>query len=60
MPFVVTNAAGANADGYSALLAFGDEGMPLGWAGQPDDIAPVTAFLASDGARWVAGETLFV
>ena len=60
MPFVVTSSAGANADGYGALLAFGDEGMPLGRVGQPDDIAPIAVFLASDSARWMTGETLFV
>ena len=27
---------------------------------QPDDIAPVVAFLASDGARWVTGDTVNV
>ena len=27
---------------------------------QPDDIAPVVAFLASDDARWVTGETIHV
>ena len=27
---------------------------------QPDDIAPVVRFLASDDARWVTGETLHV
>lgn len=31
---------------------------PLGRAGQPDDIARVVAFLASDDARWVTGETI--
>ncbi|GLS53646.1 glucose 1-dehydrogenase [Methylobacterium gregans] len=31
---------------------------PLGRAGQPDDIAGVVAFLASDDARWVTGETI--
>jgi Enoyl-(Acyl carrier protein) reductase len=30
---------------------------PLGRAGLPGDIAPVAMFLASDGARWVTGET---
>jgi 3-oxoacyl-[acyl-carrier protein] reductase len=34
--------------------------MPLGRVGQPDDIAPVAVFLASDGARRVTGEALFV
>lgn len=33
---------------------------PLGRAGQPDDIAPPVAFLASDDARWITGETIFV
>ncbi len=31
---------------------------PLGRAGQPDDIADVVVFLASDAARWLTGETL--
>ncbi|HEY0502915.1 MAG TPA: glucose 1-dehydrogenase [Lysobacter sp.] len=29
---------------------------PLGRIGQPDDIAAIAAFLASDDARWVTGE----
>ncbi|QGY02515.1 glucose 1-dehydrogenase [Methylobacterium mesophilicum SR1.6/6] len=33
---------------------------PLGRAGQPDDIAGVVTFLASDGARWVTGEEINV
>jgi 3-oxoacyl-[acyl-carrier protein] reductase len=33
---------------------------PLGRTGQPDDIAPVAVFLASDDARWVTGEILVV
>jgi 3-oxoacyl-[acyl-carrier protein] reductase len=33
---------------------------PLGRAGQPEDIAPPVAFLASDDARWITGETIFV
>lgn len=31
---------------------------PLGRIGQPDDIAMIAAFLASDDARWVTGELL--
>jgi 3-oxoacyl-[acyl-carrier protein] reductase len=31
---------------------------PLGRVGQPEDIAPVAVFLASDDARWVTGEIL--
>ena len=33
---------------------------PLGRFGQPDDIALVVAFLASDEARWITGEKIFV
>ena len=33
---------------------------PLGRIGQPDDVAQVVAFLASDDSRWVTGETLLV
>ena len=32
----------------------------LGRLGQPEDIADVVAFLASDEARWVTGKTLDV
>ena len=27
---------------------------------QPDDIAPVVAFLASDDARWITGDIVYV
>jgi 3-oxoacyl-[acyl-carrier protein] reductase len=33
---------------------------PLGRIGQPDDIAPVAVFLASDESRWITGGTLAV
>ena len=33
---------------------------PLGRIGQPNDIAPVAVFLASDDSSWVTGETLLV
>ncbi|MCW3062354.1 MAG: dehydrogenase, short-chain alcohol dehydrogenase like protein [Capsulimonas sp.] len=33
---------------------------PLGRIGQPDDIAPVAVFFASDDSAWVTGQTLFV
>jgi 3-oxoacyl-[acyl-carrier protein] reductase len=29
---------------------------PLGRFGQPQDMAPVAVFLASDAAQWVTGE----
>jgi 3-oxoacyl-[acyl-carrier protein] reductase len=31
---------------------------PLGRIGQPDDIASIVTFLASDDARWLTGEEL--
>jgi 3-oxoacyl-[acyl-carrier protein] reductase len=33
---------------------------PLGRIGQPSDIAPTVAFLASDDAKWITGETFYV
>jgi 3-oxoacyl-[acyl-carrier protein] reductase len=33
---------------------------PLGRIGQPHDIAPMVAFLASDDARWITGEAFHV
>lgn len=36
------------------------DSTPLGRAGLPDDIALPAVFLASDDARWITGETLYV
>ena len=33
---------------------------PLGRIGQPDDVAPMVVFLASEDARWITGETFYV
>lgn len=33
---------------------------PLGRIGQPDDVAPLVSFLASDDASWITGELFFV
>ncbi|QWA10388.1 glucose 1-dehydrogenase [Sodalis ligni] len=35
-------------------------GTPLGRFGEPEDIAPVVVFLASDDAHWVTGESIRV
>ena len=34
--------------------------IPLGRIGQPEDVADVVAFLASEQARWLTGQLLFV
>jgi 3-oxoacyl-[acyl-carrier protein] reductase len=44
----------------SAMESDAIEKTPLGRTGQPDDIAAVAVFLASDDARWVTGEKLSV
>ena len=46
----------ANSDFERQMIAI----TPLGRAGQPQDIALPAVFLASDDARFVTGETLFV
>jgi 3-oxoacyl-[acyl-carrier protein] reductase len=33
---------------------------PLGRIGRPEDVAPAVAFLASDDAAWITGETLYI
>ncbi|PXW22934.1 glucose 1-dehydrogenase [Paraburkholderia caballeronis] len=40
----------------SDLEAYALSQTPLGRVGQPDDIASVVAFLASDDAKWLTGE----
>ncbi len=41
---------------YSGLA----RAIPLGRTAQPEDIAPAVAFLVSDGARYITGQTLSV
>jgi NAD(P)-dependent dehydrogenase (short-subunit alcohol dehydrogenase family) len=36
------------------------QGIPLGRAGQPEDVAPVVLFLAGDGAAYVTGQHIYV
>jgi 3-oxoacyl-[acyl-carrier protein] reductase len=37
-----------------------EEKTPLGRIGQVDDIAPAVVFFASDDAKWITGETLYI
>ena len=46
---------------YPELVALADAANPMGRMGDPyEDIAPVAVFLASDGSRYLTGNTLFV
>ena len=61
------NPGGVETEGVHAQGFVGSDFMnaliaqtPLGRIGQPDDIADIAVFLASDDARWVTGEKLSV
>lgn len=46
---------------HPELAALADAANPMGRMGDPyDDIAPVAVFLASEGSRYLTGNTLFV
>ncbi|MGI9604030.1 MAG: SDR family NAD(P)-dependent oxidoreductase [Acidimicrobiales bacterium] len=48
-------------DQHPELETAADQGNPMGRIGDADtDIAPVAVFLASDGSRYLTGNTLFV
>jgi NAD(P)-dependent dehydrogenase (short-subunit alcohol dehydrogenase family) len=49
-----THSAGMIGSDFKAMIA----GTPLGRIGQPDDIARVAVFLASDDSAWLTGERL--
>ncbi len=46
----------ANPDRARAYIA----NVPLGRLGEPEDVADVVAFLASEGARYVSGQTIVI
>ena len=58
--FVVTE--GTHAAGFAGgeFEAWAVANCPLGRAGRPEDIASSVAFLASDDASWITGESLVV
>lgn len=43
---------------YAAFLQRSKETHPLGRPGQPDEVAAMILFLASDAAAWMTGETI--
>ena len=53
----ITVLSGGNPDPFLQQMA---AGVPLGRVGQPEEIAKVAVFLASDDASYVAGVELFV
>ena len=59
------NPGGTDTEGARTLGVIGSDfekhliaQTPLGRFGQPDDIAPVAVFLASDASRWLTGEII--
>lgn len=59
------NPGGVETEGTVRIGVVGSEfqsnmiaATPLGRFGQPDDIAPVAVFLASDDSAWLTGELL--
>jgi len=52
--------SGMTEDNYSAFLERSKETHPLGRAGQAEEIADLIAFLASDKAGWITGETVAI
>jgi 3-oxoacyl-[acyl-carrier protein] reductase len=56
----IVETEGTHAAGFigSEFEAHAVSDTPLGRTGQPDDIASVASFLASDDARWLTGERL--
>ena len=60
---VVTNLhrrSGFDEAKYAAFLERSKETHPLGRAGEPDEIAELIWFLASDRAGWITGETISI
>ena len=60
-PGAKTAAFRSLAEEHPEIARMADETNPMGRLGDPEfDIAPVAAFLASDDARYLTGNTLFV
>lgn len=52
--------SGVNEENYAAFLERSKQTHPLGRAGTPEEIADLIAFLASDQAGWITGETISI
>jgi len=52
--------SGVNEENYAAFLERSKQTHPLGRAGTPEEIADLIAFLASDKAGWITGETISI
>lgn len=52
--------SGVNEENYAAFLERSKQTHPLGRAGEPEEIADLIAFLASDKAGWITGETISI
>jgi NAD(P)-dependent dehydrogenase (short-subunit alcohol dehydrogenase family) len=60
---VVTNLhrrSGVDEASYAAFLERSQQTHPLGRPGEPEEIADLIAFLASDRAGWITGETVSI
>jgi NAD(P)-dependent dehydrogenase (short-subunit alcohol dehydrogenase family) len=52
--------SGMNDESYATFLERSKQTHPLGRAGEPDEIAELIEFLASDRAGWITGETISI
>jgi NAD(P)-dependent dehydrogenase (short-subunit alcohol dehydrogenase family) len=53
-------AGGMNEEAYAAFLEHSKTTHPLGRAGQPEEVADLIYFLASDRATWITGATVSI
>jgi NAD(P)-dependent dehydrogenase (short-subunit alcohol dehydrogenase family) len=52
--------SGMNEEAYAAFLERSKQTHPLGRAGEPEEIADLIWFLASDRSGWITGETISI
>jgi 3-oxoacyl-[acyl-carrier protein] reductase len=57
---ILTPLTKAYMDQYPERVTATIENTPLRRLGTPEDVADVVAFLASDGARFITGQTVYV